>query len=365
MKGGSTDTDLLPQTALTELQSKLKNMSVLIIDLGNSHLKFSCYKAGNVYHFCQVPTPETVDGILHEISQRLQGGYYYLDEGEGRRATSVNTVMIISFSDAVFYDKTDGSLHQFRSADIVPRHPALPPYQETGKPTNSQLAGIGNQLLYLRDTVGLKNIRKLLPPSLFIGAHLTGATDWKRWDITHASNSGMWDYENGNWHAAMHPFFDAGVIDAKVVKPSAVLWHSHEIGYPEIKFLCGGHDSVFANANDVPYSTKPYLSLGTWTTASVESEFRKLDRHHPSRFVIAPNGAILHQLCIRSSEHSLQQGIKFLEGKQPTGPVRVFGGWAKAVLPELKSDTLKFECVDAPGRSFLHKQAARYTRRHI
>ena len=339
-------------------------MSTLIIDLGCSNLKFILYKGGNFDHFFQVPTPQTVEGILHAIFQRLQGGYYYINEGEFRRATPVNTIMIISFSDAVFYDTDDGALHQLLPLDDIRQHPELPPYQETGKPRNSQLVGIGNQLLHIRDTVGLENVRKILPPSLFVAAHLTGNTEWKRWDITHASNSGMWDYKHARWHQAMQPFFEAGVIDEEVVKPSEVLWHSHEIGYPEIKFLCGGHDTVFANANDVPYSTKPYVSLGTWVTASAESEFRKLDSRHPSRFVIAPNGTTLHQLCFKSNVENLSYAVKFLEKKQLSAPVRVFGGWAEAAFPQLEKSHLEVELVESGNGSFLHQQAMRYVESH-
>ena len=335
-------------------------MSTLIIDLGNSHLKFILYKEGNFDHFLQVPTPQTVERILHAISQRLQGGYYYIGEGEFRRATPVSTIMIISFSDAVFYDTDDGTFNQIHPLSAIDPHPELPPYQETGNPGNSQLSGIGNQLFHLRDTVGLKNVRKILPPSLFVAAHLTGTTEWKQWDITHASNSGMWDYKRGEWHQAMESFFEAGVIGKEVVKPSEVLWHSHEIGYHEIKFLCGGHDTVFANANDVPYSTKPYISCGTWLTASAESEFRKLDSRHPSRFVIAPNGTTLHQLCFKSNAKDISYAVKFLEKKHLSAPVRVFGGWAEEAIGQLESKTLEFELMEQDNFSYLHSQAMRY-----
>ena len=340
-------------------------MSTLIIDLGCSNLKFILYKGGDFDHFLQVPTPQTVEDILHAISQRLQDGYYYIDEGEFRRATPVSTIMIISFSDAVFYDTDDGMFHQLLPLDDIRQHPELPSYQETGNPTNSQLPGIGNQLLHIRDTVGLKNIRKILPPSLFIAAHLTGNTEWKRWDITHASNSGMWDYTRGKWHQAMETFFEAGIIDEEVVKPSEVLWHARETGYPEIKFLCGGHDTVFANALDIPYSTKPYISCGTWVTASAESEFRKLDPRHSSRFVIAPNGTTLHQLCFKSNAKDLRYAIKFLEKKQLSAPVRVFGGWAEEASPHLKSKTLDFQLVEGGNVSYLHSQAMKYAEARV
>lgn len=335
-------------------------MSTLIIDIGCSNLKFAFYKEGNLDHFWQISTPKTAKKILHAISQRLQGGYYYINEGEFRRATPVNTIMVISFSDAVFYDTDDGALHQLLPLDDIRQHPELPPYQETGKPTNSQLPGIGNQLLHIRDTVGLENVRKILPPSLFVAAHLTGNTEWKRWDITHASNSGMWDYTRGKWHQTMEPFFEAGVIDKEVVKPSEVLWHSHEIRYPEIKFLCGGHDTVFANANDVPYSTKPYISCGTWITASAESKFRKLDPMSLSRFVASPNGTILHQLCFKSNAKDLLYVIKFLEEKQLSAPICVFGGWAEEAFSQLAGSSLNIKFVESDGDSFLHQQAMKY-----
>ena len=334
-------------------------MRTLIIDLGHSFTKCFIHSEKESL-FYQVKTPNTITGMLRVLRQQLlktEGYLHYIaHEGSHNRMLPIDRVMVISFSDAVFYEKTDGSFHQLDYIHSVPAHPECPPYQVTGKPTNSTLNSIANYLLHLRDTVGLKNIKRILPPSAFIIAQLAGNPDWNTWDITHASNSGMWDYKKERWHETMQPFFEAGVIAEKVLACRAVVFE-----FPSgVKYLLGGHDSTFVNANDVPYSTKPYLSLGTWTTASAESPFRKRDRHHPSRFVIAPNGTILHQLCIQSSKHSLQQGIKFLERKQLSVPVKVFGGWAKEVMPQLKSDTVFFECVDFTEHSFLHEQASIY-----
>ena len=334
-------------------------MRNLIIDLGHSFTKCFIHSEKESL-FYQGKTSNSIPGMLRTLRQQLIKTECYLHyiahEESQDRMLPIDRVMVISFSDAVFYEKTDGSFHQLDHSSFVPAHPECPPYQITGKPTNSTLNSIANQILHLRDTVGLQNIRRILPPSAFIIAQLAGVSDWKTWDITHASNSGMWDYKKGKWHVAMQPFFEAGVIAEKVAPCRAVVSE-----FPAgVKYLLGGHDSTFVNANDVPYSTKPYLSLGTWTTASAESEFQKLDRHHPSRFVIAPNGTILHQLCIESSKHSLPQGIKFLERKNLSAPVKVFGGWAKEAMPQLKSDTLRFECVDPTGRTFLHEQASIY-----
>lgn len=337
-------------------------MRTLIIDIGCSYTKCFIHSEKEALLY-QVKTPNTILGMLRTLRQQLIKTECYLHyiahEESHDRMLPIDRVMVISFSDAVFYEKTDGSFYQLDYSNLVPAHPECPPYQITGKPTNSTLKSIANQMLHLRDTVGLENIKRILPPSAFIVAQLAGVSAWKTWDLTHASNSGMWDYEKARWHTAMQQFIDAGVIDEKVAACNAAVSE-----FPAgVKYLLGGHDSTFVNANDVPYSTKPYLSLGTWTTASAESEFRKLDQHHPSRFVIAPNGTILHQLCIQSSKHSLQQGLKFLERKQLSAPVKVFGGWAKEVVPQLKSDTLKFECVDPTEHSFLHEQAAIYAQR--
>lgn len=335
-------------------------MSTLIIDLGHSFTKCFIHSEKESL-FYQSKTPNTIPGILRVLRQQVLKTECYLHyiahEESHNRLLPIDRVMVISFSDAVFYEKTDGSFHQLDHIDFVLAHPGCPPYQITGKPTNSTLNSIANYLLHLRDTVGLQNIKRILPPSAFIVAQLAGNSDWKTWDITHASNSGIWDYEKENWHETMQPFFEAGVIAEKVVASNAVVSEVPS----GVKYLLGGHDSTFANVNDVPYSTKPYLSLGTWTTASAESPFRQLDRHHPSRFVIAPNRTILHQLCIQSSEYSLRQGIKFLERKQLSAPVRVFGGWAKEAMSQLKSDTIFFECVETPEHTFLHEQAAIYT----
>lgn len=119
---------------------------------------------------------------------------------------------------------------------------------------------------------------------------------------------------------------------------------------------------------DIPYSSKPYLSCGTWITASVESYFHKRGENSPTRFVIAPNGSTLEQLCVNLNEkgHDFAYDVtcdffeKRLPEKMNHAVIKVFGGWAEEAIEIWKKHPyLHFRGVDPEG-DFLHQSAMRY-----
>jgi len=278
----------------------------------------------------------------------------------------VNIILPISYSDSIWYLTKDGEAHHIPVFSDIKQQEDVPHYNVSGKPKNSQLLGIAHQLMHLKKNVGLENIKTILPTSTFVAAMLTGKNYWNTWDRTHASNSGMWDYENNRWCQQMQPFIQAGVIRHKVVNPDCIL---HIEPSREQKWLIGGHDSVFAVANDTPYSAKPYLSLGTWITASVEGWFKHRAENNTTRFVIAPNGTILEQLCFRANENQHDKAIRktmaFFERRLPKGTqprrINVFGGWSKdGQKMWKKANGFEFVHKDQNFNDFLHNEAVKY-----
>lgn len=327
-------------------------MTTLIIDIGNSFTKFYVYQDGSLESEYLSPTPKDKDYDMIEsllVAYRCTSKKYDIDR-----------VLPMSYSDAVWYeDKHLGTAHHLSAMFGTPQVDALPPYKLTGQPMGTELRGIAGQLFYLKNEVGLENIKRILPASTFLAARLSGQTDWNTWDITHASNTGMWDYGRGTWVQEMAPFLEAGVIDERVVKPDA--WMTD-------KWLVGGHDSVFASANELPYSTKPYLSLGTWITASMQYLPCRDEQDDGTRWVVAPNGAILKQICFPSDDGynmSYDRVIRFFEKVLPRGieprNIKVFGGWAKKGHRLWKNyPNLNFELKEEDLSSYLHNQAAIY-----
>lgn len=330
-------------------------MRNLVIDVGCSRLKMYLFDGEELLSSGSKRTPEGPAGILSSVFNGMEGIGDY------------SNIMVISYGDSVWYETKSGEIKDVPVFNEIPIYPALPDYQVSGKPINSELKGMANALYYLRDAVGLEDIVRILPPSTFIASKISMNDVWNKWDITHASNSGMWDYNRAAWCVEMSDFLEAGVISHEVVKPDTVLWSERD-GY---QVFTGGMDSLFFNANDIVYSTKPYLSLGTWVTASFESYFRKRDRRSPTRFVIAPNGTILEQLCFRSESVSHRDVYSmvtdFFEkrmGQTEPRRINIFGGWSGEYEDVLqKHPSLNFALVEEGKISYLHRQVAKYMSR--
>lgn len=322
-------------------------MDTRVIDIGCSQVKEIWFNENVMAVPKRLPTQLHTMSDIDVLVEKLQ------------ETADDATTIVTSYSDSVIVEMKDGELrHVFPKPTNTLVFPVdLPRYQESGKPRNSELAGIGLSLINYQRQYGLDPIHRILPVSTYIAARLAADKEWNTWDITHASNSGMWDYTTGQWHARMEDFIDRAIINAEVVKPN------REVGN---NILIGGHDQVFANANDTPYSSKPYLSVGTWVTASVEAHLAPKDNASPARFVVAPNGTILEQLCINVSakghdacyELTTEFFEKRMTEKVHHPEIRLFGGWAdEAYGIWAKHPTLRFKNM---GKHFQHEQTAKY-----
>ena len=328
-------------------------MHTLIFDIGCSNTKCLIYEGARQCEHKQHPTPTNVadlQTLVNELRYQAKKNTSYF----------ITASIVVSSSDAVIFEMKDGTLGYILPDVQLPRQPKLPAYHISGKPTNSELPGIANQLYWLRQNIGLKYIKRALPISTFFAAQLAHRSEWKTWEHTHASNSGLWNHEEGIWCQEMAPFIEAGILNEKVASPYTALSTDST---SDIQFL-GGHDSVFANANDTPYSAKPYLSLGTWITASVESYFQKRDPQHDTRFVTAPNGSTLEQLCFKNPKNAYPRIFRLFErhlgAETQPRQISVFGTWTDEVIETLQSHPyLHFVVVDRP-KEFLHQQIAQY-----
>lgn len=327
-----------------------------IIDIGCSFIKSYLILDGRVVDCQKMKT--NADTILQDTI------LCFAKTGSERSQST----MIISTSDSIVWEDHKGNAHWIEHQTPKNWQDGHPTYEVSGHPCYDMLKGAANQMLYVQRIVGLKNIKRILPLSAYIATMIADNPDWNGWDITHASNSGFYDYQRGRWAKEADPFIDAGVIDETIYSCD----HRVE-GNTFRRIYLGGHDSVFANANDGGIHTKPYTSCGTWTTHSVPvypiEDFRE-DKGF--RYVKAPNGIVLKQMCYPSTVQKLPVVCsnlynfftEFCKDERPT--ITLFGSWSEEIKKELKeTDKYKIDWI-APNRFFgdiyLPIQAGRYVR---
>lgn len=134
-------------------------------------------------------------------------------------------------------------------------------------------------------------VRRALPVSAMIAAHLCQNTEWRHWDLTHASNSGMWDQVKGEWLTSEYK----DIIHQEVVSPSTVVG---EIGGTPV--LVGGHDALFCCSNE----SQPFVITGTWTIASLpQAHFQPdPDAETHVRWLRDANGCLHKQINLKTPE---------------------------------------------------------------
>lgn len=344
-------------------------MRVQVFDIGNSFLKhylIEIQDGRDPKFFCDHHTPTSKD--FSENMEVIRHAYQHQEK---------DIVILLSMSDSVVWESAEGYKQWIPAQE--PTHPyarldQLPPYNETGKPQGEILSGVFNQLQLIKTQVnsqGFKKIR-ILPFSGFVAAELAGDKYFNAWDISHASNSGVFNYKIHNpyderfplngWHACIQDIIDRGWISEKILPCDHVL-HAPD-GTP---IMIGGHDTTFMNALHGIYSSKPYISCGTWLTASVESDISRDWKDEGARYVVAPNGSILKQLCIPAPTtdtgkfEAVGRIYDFFEKHliaKTQSPIRVVGSW-RHPLHHILSAFTTFEFSKMHDK-YLQEQAARY-----
>ena len=315
-------------------------MDTLIIDIGCSQTKFYLINTnGSLQIFKSLTPPNCYDLVAQTFE---------MFERSLTKSDNIGKVMVISYSDTAIVEMDNGSIKNY--GVFKPGELGWELSWNLPKPKD-----MFQEIKNLR----ISEIKRILPISTYIMSKLTGAHDWRTWDYTHASNSGMWNFKRGGWGSAMQPFIDAGIITENVLSPQTEVATDR----PEHWYL-GGHDSVFATANMIPYSTNPYLSLGTWITASVEQMDKPPMARTIDRYVLGANGTLLNQICFRSVliNKTVKKVLKFFESRLPenvnSAPIKVFGSWTEDLGMLKDHPYLTFEFVENP-KSYLQEEAAK------
>lgn len=349
-------------------------MRIQVFDIGNSHLKCDIWEileaapAKLVYNH-HTPTSRNMSENLKVIYNA-----YHHNEKEG--------VIVISMSDNTVWESPEGYVRWLPAQEPTheyARLEELPPYQETGKPKKEILNGVFNHLQLIKTQINSRMFGKkvrILPMSGFVASSLADEKSFNHWDLTHASNSGVFNYQISNvhdprfpksgWHSCIADILERGWIHRNIL-PS-----SHILKAPDkTPIVLGGHDSTFANALHGIHSSKPYVSCGTWWTASVESELSRHWKDEGARYIVAPNGSILKQLCRPAIPHENAATAKticrFFSNhliKETQSPIRVFGAWRETMYETLCSLNSGFE-FELMHENYLSEQAARYAAKCI
>ena len=208
-------------------------MKILVLDIGNSNTKCGIYqvseKCVDTLHFKSVPTPDTA-------LEMLQAGKSLIDD-----VLHLTDVIIpTSFGDSLMYTDLESEAQIIKPLDMYP-NVSVPPYAVTGYPV-TKLPGICR----LYKTIARKQHKgAILPVSTYFAGWLCGSS-LNPWDITHASNSGMWTQKQQQLIS----------VNLTIVHPD------HTVGvYRGAKIMIGGHDIAFIDEDC-------YVHCGTWIIVS-------------------------------------------------------------------------------------------------
>lgn len=321
-------------------------MDVFVLDVGCTNLKGLVIRASKVMEHWVVPVPKDTSELLNACismyANVTNDGY------------AINRHIVLSHSDGIIYETQDGTPHRLAPNFNIPFQDDLPSALLTGKPLQPDLKGIGNQLLWLRNQV--ISPRRVLPVSTYLAAFLSGNKDWIHWDITHASNSGVYDQHQMAWHPIVADFIEMGAIADEILPPNSPIPNSYGMN------MCvGGHDTLFAVSKNVT----PYVSCGTWVTASVPVEEDTpvlADAEAPpyTRYLRAPDGSLLRQICFANNHNTVKYISNHMAAIELGVEIPLFGSWAAELYRKLQD--VEYHCfvnVDSDG-TFLHQQAALY-----
>lgn len=321
-------------------------MDVFVLDIGCTNLKGLVFRLNEVMEHWVIPTPENTS----ELSEACLSMY----GNATNEGYTINRHIVISHSDGIIYEEQDGTPHRLAPDFDIPFQTGLPLASLTGKPQQPDLKGVGNQLLWLSNQ-GVSP-RRVLPVSTYIAATLCGNNDWIQWDITHASNSGVYNQHEMTWHPIVENLIDQGAIGEVILPPNARIPNS--LG---IDMCVGGHDTLFAVSEKVT----PYVSCGTWVTASVPViEGSRILSQPPAppytRYLRSPDGTLLRQICFANNADTPKHITNHISVLELGVEIPLFGSWAADLYRRLR-DT-RYECfvnVDPDG-TYLPRQAALY-----
>lgn len=324
-------------------------MNILIFDIGNTHTKYFRFIVDSqdavFINSATTPTPRTTSGILAVLREYL--------EMELEQNPIIDVIVPTSFSNAVALESEEGEwFNTFSDSHIEPEGRFHFPYELTGYSTN--FADVPSHIQALQNLKLQHSWQRALPISSAIAAILCDNKNWRYWDITHASNSGMWDQARQDWIPSVWPDH----INAKIVYPCEIVGKT-KLG--SIPIMVGGHDTLF-----VPSMLKSgYISVGTYTTVSVPRQ-----KFLPNRFASATErwirdalGNLHRQLCFKTPKSMTREYFdKIATYIAEVENISIFGREHIRMLNEIQSHGIGHTHC-SPFQQYI--ETARYAEKHI
>jgi sugar (pentulose or hexulose) kinase len=326
-------------------------MKVLILDIGCSNTKCFAYQGDadrvSLIEWKQFRTQlNSIEEIVKDC-EHIIDAFVEIDRPD--------CILTTSFSDSVVVVNHRGELTLHAPLDSCVSERALPPYLETGYPT--VFPGLLPRLHDLKNerSQQFKNMDRALPVSAFISGMLCFNIDWKKWDWTHASNTGAWQQAHQEWI----PSEFSDLIPWETVSPAKIIGEREDI-----PVMLGGHDQMFITARTI----RAYVNTGTYTTVSVPQDiFSPRDDEKDSvRWLRDPSQTLHKQVCFKTPE-VLTGGVydhvaRFLEKSTlETKEIAVVGSFAHMMATELRN-----RGFTPRVREFMqHEEAAKFALRHL
>ena len=295
-------------------------MDILIVDIGTSYMKAMLFRNGVQFESWRDRTPQgdidkIIDTALGFLNKATAEGY------------EINGTIVTSLSDCIVIEYGDGSRYMYWSDQGLLTSEGMPPYEVSGKSQQPGLYGMGHQLAWVMQSRDLDDIHRILPVSTYVASILGGDPNWNSWEVTHASNSGMFNMTSrGDWSSHMSPLLESNCICTAIEMPSAIVGRKDYM-----PVIIGGHDTTFTYDD----WDDPYITVGTWVTVgkvqdSFNPQIYDIDLH--ARWLMDTKERMHEQLCIKSDDPMLYDKVsRFLLAKNYKN-IAVVGSWANEFI---------------------------------
>lgn len=295
-------------------------MDILVLDIGTSYMKAMLFRDGLQIESWRDQTPQgdidkIVDLALDFQSKATAAGY------------EINGTIVTSLSDCIVIEYGDGSRYMYWSNQDTMTDDGIPPYEISGKPKQPGLYGMAHQLAWTIKSRDLDDVHRILPVSTYVAAVIGGDPNWNSWEVTHASNSGMFNMTSrGDWSSHMSPLLKANCICTAIEMPSAIVGRKDYM-----PVIIGGHDTTFTYDD----WDEPYITVGTWVTiGKVQDDFdphRFVQDSHDIihiRWLMDTHERIHSQLCVKADDPELYHKVSLAARLMQIKDARIVGSWS-------------------------------------
>lgn len=330
---------------------------VLILDIGCSYTKgylfdeslslLSDYKVGT-----NIRSTEKLEVCVDKVISHFDEFCY-------------DAIFPLSFSESIIRDHT-----------VYRPTYALAPVSEnfyhlTGTPSHIQreIGSVFQTML----TFTYYDLELVLPVSTYIASYLGRASN-SRWELTHAGNSGLFDFRQRKWAKQVFdtykvcylPFFNTLPFSDKFISPTTVIG-STEKG---VIVFAGGHDHSCLSVFD----SKPVIIAGTWLVISYpEIDFlpKQSEAIAGVRWAITANGSYHKQIVKKVSNPITPVEMQSILGDLNTMKIPededifVIGGYGEFLAPQLNEISNRRIVSPQHSEIYQHIQTAKYALRAL